>query len=286
MHTILEVGLVKKFENLDDNTVLWRYMSLDKLVDLLANNHLYFTPLVSFEKSDPFEGYAPKVVIDGLMNVVKQRHQKMQSTYETLKQLKGGDIGHHESIDSILDNFIPQSVSGFKSIAQATSVNCWHANNFESEAMWKLYSDQGKGIAIKTTVGRVVDSINACEQKHQISFGKVKYLDFLDPELTFEDCFGEDNILMPLLKRASFAHEQEVRLFISPVSDGENIEDPVAKSIKFDGNKLIDKIVISPFSCEPFISSVYSICSKYEIESTQIEQSSLLDSPDFLFKLT
>ncbi|WP_279146604.1 DUF2971 domain-containing protein [Photobacterium carnosum] len=261
-------------------------MSLDKLVDLLANNHLYFTPLASYEKSDPFEGYAPKVIIDGLMNVAKSRHQQIQLMYEKVKHLKGFDIGHLESIGSAIDDFIPLIVSDFKSNVQATAVNCWHANDFESEAMWKLYSDQGKGIAIKTTVGRVADSINACEQKYQISFGKVKYLDFLDPELRSEDCFGEDNILMPLLKRASFAHEKEVRLFISPVYDSENTEDPIAKNIKIDGNKLIDKIVISPFSSEPFISSVYSICSKYEIESTQIEQSSLLDSPDFLFKLT
>jgi hypothetical protein len=37
------------------STKLWRYLSLDKLVDLLSTNELCFTPLARFAKSDPFE---------------------------------------------------------------------------------------------------------------------------------------------------------------------------------------------------------------------------------------
>ena len=37
---------------------------------------------------------------------------------------------------------------------KSTLVNCWHQNEFESEAMWRLYSENNKGIAIQTTLQR------------------------------------------------------------------------------------------------------------------------------------
>ena len=45
---------------LDGSTSLWRYMSLDKLVDLLSTRELQFAPLAWFVKSDPFEGRLAK----------------------------------------------------------------------------------------------------------------------------------------------------------------------------------------------------------------------------------
>jgi hypothetical protein len=45
-------------------------------------------------------------------------------------------------------------------IFKSTLVNCWHQNEFESEAMWRLYSENHKGIAIQTTFQDLVDSID------------------------------------------------------------------------------------------------------------------------------
>jgi hypothetical protein len=36
-----------------------------------------------------------------------------------------------------------------------TFVNCWHLNEAESDAMWKLYGSNGKPIAVQTTYGRL-----------------------------------------------------------------------------------------------------------------------------------
>ena len=37
-----------------------------------------------------------------------------------------------------------------KDLRRFTLVNCWHENQDESDAMWKLYSGVEDGIAIKT----------------------------------------------------------------------------------------------------------------------------------------
>lgn len=49
-------------KSLSSEMILWRYMSIDKLIDLLSKNQLFLAPLSSFQKTDPFEGYAPKLL--------------------------------------------------------------------------------------------------------------------------------------------------------------------------------------------------------------------------------
>ena len=42
-----------------------------------------------------------------------------------------------------------------------TYINCWHLNNYESEAMWKLYSkDYANAIAIQTTTKSIYEAID------------------------------------------------------------------------------------------------------------------------------
>jgi hypothetical protein len=53
-------------KSVSDNYTLWRYMSLDKLINLLETESLYFAPLVSYTKSDPFEGYLPEIAFEFL----------------------------------------------------------------------------------------------------------------------------------------------------------------------------------------------------------------------------
>ncbi len=47
------VGISK---GLQPENRLWRYMSLDKLIDLLSTRSLYMSPVTQFEATDPYEG--------------------------------------------------------------------------------------------------------------------------------------------------------------------------------------------------------------------------------------
>src|SRR5258706_406031 len=51
-------------------------------------------------------------------------------------------------------------------------VNCWHVNEGESAAMWDLYANS-KGIAIRSTVGRLKKSLRPEQRK--IALCKVEY---------------------------------------------------------------------------------------------------------------
>ena len=60
---VVEVEVLK---SLNDDMILWRYMSLDKFVNLLDDGGVYFAPLDSYMTSDPFEGFPPAVAIKAM----------------------------------------------------------------------------------------------------------------------------------------------------------------------------------------------------------------------------
>lgn len=279
---------VKLGSSVASHTSLWRYMSLDKLVNLLEFESLYFSPLSYYERSDPFEGYLPKVAFEVLGKVFSSRNKELEAVYEQLKEMvsrsrEGGmsnPVGENllEQLRMELDSHGDFLKAAYKVIAKGITVNCWHSNPHESEAMWRLYSDNGKGVAIKTSIEALKRSIESVGQDTLVQIGAVKYLDFYDQTISPGDCLV-DGHLSPLLKRISFSHENEVRLFTVPNVDFRSPLDfkPRAEIINVDIKGLIEEIYISPFAVEPFVSSVIAICKKYEIDPGIVKFSSLLD---------
>src|SRR5215208_6528995 len=45
----------------------------------------------------------------------------------------------------------------YEYVMKAACVNCWHINDFESAAMWNVYSRIGDGIAVQSTYDRLRD---------------------------------------------------------------------------------------------------------------------------------
>jgi len=126
--------------------------------------------------------------------------------------------------------------------------NCWHLSDKESDAMWKVYGD-GPGVMLVSTVGRLSASIKGaysfifCSPNPQhYTIAPVRYVDESDlsklPDFYIEHPW--------LLKRKSFAHEQEIRVshqlpwVIDPQNGGMLIE--------IDSEELISEIVLSPFN--------------------------------------
>ncbi|WP_102554197.1 DUF2971 domain-containing protein [Vibrio splendidus] len=274
-------------ESASEEESLWRYMSLDKLINLLETNELYFTALGSYNESDPFEGYMPDVAARAYSEIFGSQVNELKQAYESLKQIEGAQS--NPKLDEMRDGIEKLSSImelAFHDISKGITVNCWHSNRIESEAMWKLYSDDGKGIAVKTSVERLRNALKDQVFGKKIQIGKVKYLDFSDTNLTPRCCVVDGHI-SPLIKRSSFSHENELRCFIVNQVPSANIEHyhPSADTVPVDLNELIETIYISPFAKEPFISSVFAICRKYEIEDKVIK-STLLDSSSFLSKLS
>lgn len=265
---------------------LWRYMSLDKLIDLLESNSLFFTSLDSYQKSDPFEGYLPKVAFEAYSNIFGAEIRELEEAKDQLKVRIGKStpaLDELLKIENTIEAMREKVKKAYKEIIQSVTVNCWHANNSESEAMWKLYSDNGKGIAVKTNVASLVKSIEHFQQDVSVRMGAVKYLDFNDDNILPKDCVT-DGHLSPLLKRSSFSHENEVRLFSMYKFNDSNLNyfQPKSQLIKAFAMDLIEEIYISPFAGEPFISSVRAICSKYSLPDEIVNESKLLDGHEEL----
>jgi len=276
---------VKVGESVNIDTPLWRYMSLDKLISLLESNSLFFAPLETYIDSDPFEGYVPKVVFENIAQVYGRQVNELDETYEQLKKLTAQNSSQLTQLKDGIDAIGILTKNNFKTISKGITVNCWHANKSESEAMWKLYSDNGKGIAVKTSISSLVKSIEQFQEDILIEIGAVKYLDFNDNQICSKDCVT-DGFLPPLLKRSSFSHENEVRLFIVPKIDSSNVNSfkPKPVLVKVKALDLIEEVYISPFSREPFASSIKAICNKYSLPQDMVKESKLLEGHEELLE--
>lgn len=277
--------------NLPPETILWRYMSLDKFIDLLSTGELYFTPVSSYINSDPFEGLLPKVAQDAMAGIFKNSVDGFNETIKPLEEMINASQGPNlenarrdlELLRKTINTHLPMMEKTYFAIMKSVTVNCWHKNKTESEGMWRLYSDLNKGIAIQTNLARLIEAITA---DNYIVISEVKYIDYLDPTLTPQDCIVNGNF-GPYLKRLSFAHENEVRMTISPPFDHKNIDNhkPSGVRIMVDPLKLIEKVYISPYVSQPFPNAVNSIAEKFGLDKDIIVTSKLLQVDKSLLSL-
>lgn len=98
----------------------------------------------------------------------------------------------------------PENIEHRKYIRFTKYINCWHINDNESDAMWKLYGPAGETVAIKTTVGTLIKSLKS---GIPVYIGKINY---------DEPNIPEGNLYWPVIfKRKPFEHEKELRLCTS-----------------------------------------------------------------------
>ncbi|EKN3458395.1 DUF2971 domain-containing protein [Yersinia enterocolitica] len=276
---------VKVGDSMAGVTALWRYMSLDKLINLLDTEKLYFSPLSVYAMSDPFEGLMPKNGHDAIADIYHAARKDTLKMIDGVIQLTGNDPRVKEKIfnNELLDPNSTFMIDVANKIIKGITVSCWHSNKNESEAMWKIYSENNNGIAIKTSTSSIVSAMKDNDDKRLIHFGLVKYIDYHNAELGPKD-YVVDGHTSPLLKRDSFSHENEARLFImADVDIKKPLETKIeAKFVKVNINDLIELIYISPFAKEPYVSSVYSICQRYGVDRNKIIKSTLLEGADEL----
>jgi hypothetical protein len=234
------------------DAVLWRYMDLAKFLYLLQNSSLFFPR--SDLLGDPFEG-----------SLTHQNVQRRPLVYsEILANLD------RKKQDAFINRLI-QIHSWFRSW---TFVSCWHQNDGESEAMWKLYGTSAFAIAVTTTYSKLFSALpaNCC-------LGIVKYIDYKTEVIT------EENMLAPFVhKRRAFQHEREVRAVIQepPYKDLDllidKFNDEPGISISFDLRQTIDRVFVSPTAPIWFQQLVMQeiVAHGYEIPVTPSE---LIDIP-------
>jgi hypothetical protein len=269
-------------------STLWRFLSLDKFIDLLETQTLYFAPLSSLSESDPFEGFLPASAIKIDRQIIKKQFDKLENTFTQIASQKNLSSQAKPFIE--YKNKVAEAKKNIKTqhqiIHKSVCVNCWHVNEYESEAMWRIYSESSKGIALQTNLDLLKTALSQELNDKLIQIGMIKYLDFFDENIPLKE-YVVDGHLAPLLKRKSFEHEKELRLFIVPNITPENVNTfkpkPILVPIK--PKTLIRKIIVSPYSKEPYYSSVCTICKKYGLSTEIVLPSALLTGHDKLISI-
>jgi hypothetical protein len=221
----------------DPNTIVWKYLDLSKFLDLLLSQKLFMSRSDKFE--DQYEGTFS------------------EPTFEEIKKLA-------------INN--PDFLDYYKTHREKVAISSWHINEYESFAMWQIFTQNSEGLAIQSTIGRLQKALEP-EKNLKQYIGQVNYIDYKKEYIPFDDLF------FPFLfKRKSFQYEREVRI-ISDTSDTSiTINDGI--KINVDINQLIDKIYIHPKSENWYKNLVIELVSKLgfdiEIEKSDLESDILI----------
>ncbi len=170
-----------------------------------------------------------------------------------------------EEIKKISENN-PKFLDYYKSHRENVVISSWHTNEYESFAMWQVFTKNNEGLAIQSTIGRLKEAL-ALERNFEQYIGEVNYIDYKKELIPFDDVF------FPFLfKRKSFQYENEIRV-ISDVT-GQNLTINDGLKISVDINTLIEKIYIHPKSENWYKKLVIEVVSRLGFDFT-IEKSDL-----------
>ena len=127
---------------------LWRYLRSERFIHMLETRTMYFASANEFE--DEFEGAVAVQMNEGPED---PRYSGMEWTELAFFALK-----------------------------RLTKISCWHVAKYESDAMWRLYAEKNKGVAICTTPERMRDAFKPFRLRpdygsEDIWAGPVTYVD-------------------------------------------------------------------------------------------------------------
>ena len=212
-------------------TVVWKYLDLSKFLDLLLSQKMFMSRSDKFE--DQYEGTFS------------------EPTFEEIKRIAENN---------------PKFLDYYKQHREKVAISSWHTNEYESFAMWQIFTKNNEGLAIQSTIGRLKSAL-ASERNYEQFIGEVNYIDYKKEHIPFEDSF------FPFLfKRKSFQYEREIRI-LTDVSNQKMILNDGLK-IQVDINQLIEKIYIHPKSENWYKKLVIELVTKLGFDIT-IEKSDL-----------
>jgi hypothetical protein len=229
----------------DPDTEVWRYMDFAKYVSLLEHRALFFTRVHCLD--DPYEG-------------------AFSRANEKIRAFVYGRSGPSKSLDDVL--------ADYKRQRENIAVSCWHMSEYESAAMWKLYSRSNEAVCIKSTVGRLSECFGP-----RVLLGAVDYSDYE------QDWVPEDDPFAPTFrKRRSFSYEHELRAAVD-LLDPENAErygDRITDGgvyVPVNLNLMIRRIYVAPGAASWFADLVRRVTLQYGYKRLEVEHTALDKKP-------
>lgn len=243
----------------DDTVKIWRFMDLAKFLSIIQSKTLYFARADQFE--DPFEGARGNtgdedLYVETLANTMREQLPDQQTI---------SDESLLENAKTVIQSWNTAGL-GTRHMYQ-TYISCWHRNEVESDAMWRLYTkDLSQGVAIQSTCGRLRDAFLEEYKGGPITIAPVEYIDY-NPPLGLSDnpCW---------FKKKAFQHENEVRAVIR--LDFKKDGAPSGWLQQIDPAVLIESLYVSPTAPQWFVELVKDVIGRYGY-AFNVFQSKLLD---------
>jgi hypothetical protein len=234
----------------DRNMGVWRYMDLSRLISLLDGRALHFARACDF--TDPFEGAVSAASL--------RSRPARAATEAALVGAHGIPITDKEmqEIYTFTRERMPRQVM----------VNCWHMGDGESAAMWGLYCPGGFGVAIRSTIAKLIAALPGQIGDSAIKVSAVTYADY-DSVRTPD---GSHTMAPFLLKRQSFRHEQELRALLIHRDPA-----PAVLPVPVDLGSFIEAVYVAPQSSGWRRRVTESVLHRYGLDVPVVQ--SRLDDP-------
>lgn len=224
-------------------------MPIEVLVTLLHRRELFLAR--GDLLGDPWEGST---------TAVTRRERDEES-----REIAASDPNTQRAIDQVAE------VN--KAMRQWTFVSCWHMNEHESAAMWRLY---GQAIAIRSTFRRLRQEMETASER--VYLGQVKYIDY-----TTEAIRQWDLLAQYIHKRRSFQHERELRIVLQDQTGmavarrQSRPQTEAGRAIAIDPTRLIEKIYVAPETPTWRRQAIEEIVNRFGLPETIVH--SALDEP-------
>jgi hypothetical protein len=120
----------------DKDMPIWRYMDLAKYLSMLDRRGLFFSRATLL--GDPFEGSSTKMMVAQREYVRNNRAtDPALAAYKNMPETAF-------NVSYFYEGMVPKYL-----------ISCWHMNEHESAALWKLYSGSNEAVCIRSTYRRL-----------------------------------------------------------------------------------------------------------------------------------
>ena len=191
---------------------MWRYLSTDRLLEILNRQALYFRRVSKFE--DKLEGQLTARSDLKLFNWFVERGSTPVVAQE--------------------------EVRAYRRHCEAFFASCWHMREHESYLMWRAYAD--KGVAIATTFQRMQAALS--DSLGSVCGGEIAYIDFEREHTALGQVFTHVTT-----KDIPYSDEREFRLLLwqpDPLNSSLSLSGD-GVSVSVDAKMLIQQVVFNPF---------------------------------------
>jgi hypothetical protein len=233
---------------------IWRYMDLAKYLSMLDRRCLFFSRATML--GDPFEGSSTKAMVSGREYV--RANRATDPRLASFKDLPDAAFG----------------MSNMQNFVRSYLISCWHMNEHDTAAMWKLYSSSNEAVCIRSTYRRLRQCL-----PQSVLVGEVRYIDYETQGFSIGNTF---NYIMH--KRLSFAHERELRAIFWEMQGTPDAQpykakiEPSGLAMEVDLPALIERVYVSPTAAPWFATLVEAMTTKCGF-AFPVSQSVLAESP-------